>query len=188
MFILAKCMDMEAIPLLRFNFSNAYSPLIGFGSGFLFIFEQGKYKEVDGMEDDINEVLNMLINGTLKCSNYQNIVKSNSLKSNGKIEKDHNYLFEQFKNKEYTNINKIEEVNQDYIPIPNTFKELVEIVSPIFMNPQRFTILVVRPGISDDDFKKLIEKRKENYKYKLNESIVVEHSDDISYWVNRNQN
>ena len=56
------------------------------------------------------------------------------------------------------------------------------------MNPQRFTILVVRPGISDDDFKKLIEKRKENYKYKLNESIVVEHSDDISYWVNRNQN
>ena len=188
MFILAKCMDMEAIPLLRFNFSNAYSPKIGFGSGFLIIFEQGKYKEVNGMEDDINEVLNMLINGTLKCPNYQNIVKSNSLKSNGKIEKDHNYLFEQFKNKEYTNINKIEEVNQDYIPIPNTFKELVEIVSPIFMNPQRFTILVVRPGISDDDFKKLIEKRKENYKYKLNESIVVEHSDDISYWVNRNQN
>jgi len=188
MIILALCMDMEAVPLLRFNLSNAYTPTISIEQGFFYIEEQGKYKEVDGMEDDINEVLNMLINGTLKCPNYQNIVKSFDLKINAKIEKDHNYLFEQFKKKVFSNKNKIEEVNEDFIPIPNTFKELVEIVSPVFINPKRFTILVVRPGISDDDFKKLIEKRKENYKYKLNKSIVVEHTDDISYWVNRNKN
>ena len=183
--ILASCFKMEAIPLLRFNFSNAYSPGISFDDGYFFLFEQGEYKEVDGMEDDINQVFYMLVNGELKCPNYDNIVKSFSLKNNGKVDRDDNYLFDKFKKMASLNENK-KELNQDNIEIPKTFEELVEIVSPIFIKPKRFTFLVVRPGISDEDFQKLISKRKENYKYKPNEAIVVEHTDDIAYWVNRN--
>ena len=137
------------------------------------------------MEDDINQVFYMLVNGELKCPNYDNIVKSFSLKNNGKVDRDDNYLFDKFKKMASLNENK-KELNQDNIEVPKTFEELVEIVSPIFIKPKRFTFLVVRPGISDEDFKKLISKRKENYKYKPNEDIVVEHTDDIAYWVNRN--
>ena len=137
------------------------------------------------MEDDINQVFYMLVNGELKCPNYDNIVKSFSLKNNGKVDRDDNYLFDKFKKMASLNENK-KELNQDNIEVPKTFEELVEIVSHIFIKPKRFTFLVVRPGISDEDFQKLISKRKENYKYKPNEAIVVEHTDDIAYWVNRN--
>ena len=70
------------------------------------------------------------------------------------------------------------------MPIPPTFEELIKEVAPIFTNPKRFTFLVVRPEVSDDDYKKLIEKRKESYKYKLNETLNIVHTEDISYWVN----
>ena len=60
-------------------------------------------------------------------------------------------------------------------------------VSPIFKNPKRFSFLIVRPGISDGDFQKLFKNRSENLKYKLNESIKIEHTVNIDYWVNRQQ-
>lgn len=145
-----------------------------------YIFEQGTYKEVGDMEDDINKVLYQLIKGELDCPNYSQIVES-FIPRNDLIEKNQDNLFKYFINE-----NKLNIVKEDYLDIPNSFKELVEMVSPIFLNPQRFTFLVVRPEISDDDFSKLIKNRQENAKYILNEDIKIEHTKDITYWVNRN--
>ena len=187
MIVLNNCIEKVVKPLLRFNFSNAYSPQtvnIGTQERYFCIYEQGRYKDVDGMEDDINEALYMLINKKLDCPNYMDILNSHFLESNGKIDKDDNYLFEKFKNEK--NLLKTQ-LKVDYLTIPDTFNELIDMVSPVFLEPKRFTFLVVRANVSDEDFEKLISRRKENYKYKLNETISVEHTEDISYWVNRNK-
>ena len=69
--------------------------------------------------------------------------------------------------------------NDDYLPIPGTFEELIKQVSHVFTNPKRFTFLVARPDITDDDYKKIIERRKEKYKYKLNETLNIVHTENM---------
>ena len=180
MIILSSCLDGYASPLLRFEYSNAYSPLISMDDNFFYIMEEGVYKEVTDMEDDINQVLYKMINGELECPNYLNIIKSFTIGGNYKNEKTPDNLFNSF-----ISNNNLNNLKASYLNVPSTFKELVKMVSPIFINPKRFTFLVARPGISDEDFKKLIQNRKENAKYILNDSIKIEHTDDIKYWVNR---
>ena len=184
MLVLSSCMDMFAKPILRFNYSNAYTPEIGIiERNYLTIFERGRYKEIDGMEDDINKVIYDMINGKYKVPNYLDIVYSYFLRGNGKIDKTPEYLFDLFL-KELNPSNFASLKNEEYLPIPPTFEELIKEVAPIFTNPKRFTFLVVRPEVSDDDYKKLIERRKESYKYNLNETVNIVHTEDIAYWVN----
>lgn len=180
--IFKSCMQMVGIPLLRFNYSNSYTPQTYLEDEYFNIIERGRYKEIDGMEDDINKVIYEMINNNINCPNYIDIVKSYLLEGNEEIEKTPDNLFELFKYDLETRKLKEEE---EYLKIPKTWKELIEMVSPIFKNPKRFTFLVVRPEISDDNFKKLIETRKKNLKYKLNELINIEHTDEIDYWVKR---
>ena len=121
-----------------------------------------------------------MINGELECPNYLNIIKSFTIGGNYKNEKTPDNLFNSF-----ISNNNLNNLKASYLNVPSTFKELVKMVSPIFINPKRFTFLVARPGISDEDFKKPIQNRRENAKYILNDSIKIEHTDDIKYWVNR---
>ena len=180
MVVLASCLRGFGTPQLRFEYSNAYTPIIHMEDEEIFgIFEQGTYKEVGDMEDDINKVLNKLVKGELECPNYSNIVQSFML-GNTVVEKNQDNLF-----KEFISENKLNNLKAEYISVPWTFKELVKMVSPIFLNPKRFTFLVVRPGISDSDFTKFIKNRQENAKYILNETMTIEHTDDITYWVNK---
>ena len=134
------------------------------------------------MEDDINEVLYQMINGDIDCPNYSDIVQSYYLKGDGKVEKTPDNLFELFK---YDIDLKTKLKDDTYLEIPKTWKKLIEMVSPIFKEPKRFSFLVVRTGITEKDFKALINNRRENLKYKLNESISIEHTDQIDYWVKR---
>ena len=183
MIALSSCMEMVAVPLLRFNFSNAYTPKIFVKDGFLNIQERGKYKEIDGMEDDINKIIYEMIKGNLTCPNYVNIVKSLVMEEKKKVDKTPENLFEIFLKDLYPeNFENLRD--EQLLPIPGTFEELIQEVSSIFINPKRFTFLVVRPDISDKDLESLIEKRKENYKYELNESINIVHTDNITYWIN----
>ena len=180
MVVLASCLRGFGTPQLRFEYSNAYTPMIHIEDEEIFgIFEQGTYKEVGDMEDDINKVLNKLVKGELECPNYSNIVQSFML-GNTVVEKNQDNLF-----KEFISENKLNNLKAEYISVPWTFKELVKMVSPIFLNPKRFTFLVVRPGISDNDFTKFMKNRQENAKYILNETMTIEHTDDITYWVNK---
>ena len=183
MVVLSSCMNMVAVPLLRFNFSNAYTPQIFVKDGFLNIQERGKYKEIDGMEDDINKIIYEMIRGNLTCPNYVNIVKSLVMREEKEVDKTPENLFEIFLNDLYPgNFENVKD--EEFIPIPRTFEELIQKVATIFTNPKRFTFLVVRPDISDKDFESLIEKRKDNYKYELNETINIVHTDNITYWIN----
>ena len=43
---------------------------------FFILFEQGLYKEVDSMEDDINKVLLDVIEGGIDVKNYKEILES----------------------------------------------------------------------------------------------------------------
>ena len=182
MVILSACMEMSVVPLLRYKYSNAYSPSIFIDKEYINIIERGKYKSIDGMEDDINEVLYQMINGDIDCPNYSDIVQSYYLKGDGKVEKTPDNLFELFK---YDIDLKTKLKDDTYLEIPKTWKKLIEMVSPIFKEPKRFSFLVVRPGIIEKDFQALINNRRENLIYKLNESISIEHTDQIDYWVKR---
>ena len=57
-------------------------------------------------------------------------------------------------------------------------------ISPIFIEPKRYTILIVRNGISDEDFEKMFTERKNNAKYILNDKIQIIHTKDIEYLKN----
>ena len=103
MSFLSNCMAMFGIPLLRFNYSNSYTPQIFVAEGFLNILEMGRYKEVDEMEDDINKIIYGMINGTIKCPNYLNIIKSYILQGNNKVDKTTDYLFNSFLKELYPN-------------------------------------------------------------------------------------
>ena len=176
--ILKGCFDNIAMINLRFNYSNAYHPRISIDESrkLLFIFEQGKYKEIPQMEDDINEVLLGMLNGNVLCENYQNIVKSYKFKDSELMEKTPENLFYNFIEETGEN----EETFKETI-FPETFIEFMKEIDSIFLNPRRYTILVVRNGISDGDFDKMFEDRKNNAKYILNKEIEIEHTKLIDY-------
>ena len=174
--ILQPCLSNIAITSLRFNYSNSYTPYVTMFSNYIYIYEQGRYKDVTQMEDDINEVLSGMINGNLKCENYKDIIKSFKLKGKNKKEKTHNSLFYDYiygKN-DFPPI----DVNYDF---PNNFEDLIKEISPIFKEPKRYTILISRSDLLDEDFNKMFENRQNTAKYILNPTVNIQHTKKIDY-------
>ena len=97
-----------------------------------------------------------------------------------KIERTPDYLFNNFIKEKRVNKNLLKEKSNKI-----SYTELIEKISNTFKNPQRFSILVARSGISDEDFKKMVEKRKQITQYFLNNNIQIEHTDKIDYLKNR---
>ena len=90
------------------------------------------------------------------------------------------------KNPENLFNNFIEETRENEVTfketiIPETFIEFMKEIDSIFLNPRRYSILVVRNGISDGDFDKIFEGWKNNSKYILNKEIEIEHTKNIDY-------
>jgi hypothetical protein len=50
------CFNSIAFNYLRFNYTNGYTPFSAVAYDYFIIYEQGLFKEVDQMEDDINKV------------------------------------------------------------------------------------------------------------------------------------
>ena len=165
--IFSKCFLGNALSILRLNFSNSYSPRVFIENGGFIIFEQGRYKSIGEMEDDINIVLFGMLNGTFQCENYEDIIESHKIKVEEKKEKTSDNLFNEFvTGKKVYNI---------------SYNELIKKVSHIFTEPNRITILIARSDLSDEEYKKLVENRKKNAKYIINEQIKITHTEEINY-------
>ena len=207
--VLMGCLNNIAMIYLRFNYSHSYSPRILMyinekNEFSLVLYEQGRYKEVTEMEEDINGLILGMLNGSIQCENYNNIVESYKIEEVRKFEKSYdNSLFQFFQErdeedqeevekkqeeqKEEENQEEEEEQKEEEVNYPNTFKDFMEKLSPVFTNPQRITVLVARSDLSDEDFKNMVESKKSkiNEKYNLNSTITIEHTDDIYYMKNR---
>ena len=170
------CLENIGKIYLRFEYSHAYHPKIYVENNFLMIFEQGRYREPIEYEDEINEVLLKMIKGDVKCHNYKDIVKSYKMKNIEIREKNPENLFNEFISR-----NSDEGSNNDYsnINFPKTFLKLMKKLSPIFIQPKRYTILVSRYDLPDNTFKEMMKKRKETAKYILNENIKIFYTDNI---------
>ena len=174
--ILQACLNNIGMTSLRLNYSDAYTPSISIYSNLIYIYEQGRYKEVTQMEDDINEVLLGMINGNIKCENYKDIIKSYKLKGKKKTEKTYNSLFNDYIYGKYDY-----PPYEDDIKYPDNFEDLIKEIAPIFTEPKRYTILISRSDMMDEDFNKLFENRTKNSKYIINPKINIEHTKDIDY-------
>ena len=175
------CFQVIAFDYLRFNYSNAYTPSIYIRDKSFIIFEQGLFKEVDQMEDDINNVLLGVINGTINVSNYNEILQSFLLDEKKKTEKDMDYLFEKFiQGNDKLENNELESGELNDISPPQSFKDLVDILAPMFTAPKRTTILIARNTLSDEEFKKMYQKRSEIKEYPLNKTINITHIDNFT--------
>ena len=170
--IFRACFHVIAINYLRFNYSNVYSPKILIQKNFLCVLEQGLYKEVDQMEDDLNKVLLDVFEGKINVNNYKEIAESYTTQEKAKKEKTLDNLFDEFvKTYQDNNI-----VNIDNFKAPETFKELVDIIAPIFREPNRTTVLITRNNLSEEDFKKMFERRSKIRQYILNNNITINHT------------
>ena len=170
------CFQNIAINYLRFNYSNAYTPSASIGGRYFIIFERGLYKDVDQMEDDINNVLLDIIEGKIDVKNYNEIRESQSFQLARNNEKNFDKLFFDF----VYNISTFTP-NKKNITYPQNFKELVNIISPVFINPKRITILIAKNDLSDEGFQKMFNKRSEIKSYSLNNNININHTIDINY-------
>jgi hypothetical protein len=175
--IFLSCLNVPSLEYLRFNRTNVYTPIISYKNNMFQIYEAGVTKEVDIMEDDINNFLLDIIEGKIKSSNYERIRESYLVNQEIKNEKTFDFLFDQFiadiLTKKFPSSQS--EENKNKLDIPKTFEELVEKISPVLIKPKRITVLVARKNISDDDFKKMFEKKKNIKKYPLNKDISIEH-------------
>ena len=165
--IFVKCFFGTGNSILRLNLSNSYFPKVNIERGSFMIFEQGRYKSVGEMEDDINKVLFGMINGTIQCENYEDIIESLKIKADEKKEKTSDNLFNEF---------VIRKTLEDF-----SYDELVKKISHIFIEPYRITILVARSDLPDDEYKAFVENRKKNAKYIINEQINITHTEEINY-------
>ena len=180
--ILKGCLENIGKIYLRFELSHGYHPHFYVEKNFLMIFEQGRYKEVTQMEDEINEILLGMINGKIKCDNYKDIVKSYKILNENINEKNPANLFNEF----ISENNNEKELNYKKIKFPKTFKKFMKKISSIFIDPKRYTILINRYDMSDKEFKELMEKRKQKSKYILNENIRIIYTDNIEFLKPRN--
>jgi hypothetical protein len=178
------CFQSIALNYLRFNYTNGYTPISTVQYDYFIIIEQGLFKEVDQMEDDINKVLLDLIEGKINLSSYNDIKQSYLYKGEVKKEKNMDYFFDKFleehdkTEKEESNTLKL----NDEIKIPETFKELVDIMAPMFTQPKRTTILIARNTLSDADFDKMYQRRSQIKEYLLNKTISIVHTQEITPW------
>ena len=148
--IFGKCFLGIGKSILRLNYSNSYTPKAYIQKGSFMIFEQGRYKSAGEMEDDINKVLFGMLNGTIQCENYEDIIESHKIKSEEKMEKTPDNLFIEFiTGKALYNI---------------SFNELIKKISHIFTDPTRISVLISRSDLTDEEYKKLVENRKKKCK------------------------
>ena len=180
--VLKGCLEKIVKINLRFKYSHSYHPKIYLENNFLMIFEQGRYKEPTQMEDEINEVLSGMIEGNIKCDNYKDIVKSYKLKQ-GKKEKNPLSLFKKFIGRD-----DFENEDNDYIKkkMPKSFGKFVKKISSIFTEPERYTILVTRNDMPDREFNEIMNRRKQNAKYILNENVKIIYNNNIEFLKPRN--
>lgn len=127
------------------------------------------------MEDDINKVLLGMINGTIQCENYNDIIESYKLKANETKEKTSEYLFNNFIKKKVNNIELKDVIYH------NTLSELMKEISPVFLEPKRYTMLIARKDLSDEDYEEMVKNRINTAKYIINENITIEHTKKIDY-------
>ena len=87
------------------------------------------------------------------------------------------YFFDKFTDehdkgeKEESNTLKINEETK----IPETFKELVDIMAPMFTQPKRSTILIARNTLTKKEYNAMIRKRSQIKEYVLNKNITISH-------------
>ena len=95
---------------LRFEYNNSYTPMNSFEDDSFTIYEQGLYKEVDQMEDDINKVLLDIIEGRITIQNFKEIWESFFGEGfDRKEEKNLDNLFDKFvtdENNQFNNLNE----------------------------------------------------------------------------------
>ena len=168
--IFQACFTNIALNYLRFNYTNGYTPSVLLERGYFIIYEQGLYKEVDSMEDDINKVLMDVIEGRINVQNYKEILDSYNLNIETKIEKTFDNLFDDFTSEEETPNGYL---NDEVLP--KTFAELVEIVKPVFINPTRISILIARNTLTKKEYDAMILKRSQIKEYVLNKNITISH-------------
>ena len=177
--VFGACFSQIVLNYLRFNNTNAYSPLVVVKSNFFIIFEQGLFKEVDQMEDDINKVLfDTIINKINEPLNFKEIKESFITKEKAKEEKTIDNLFEDFIKDKNLNELDINDLNN----IEN-FSELIDQLSNYFINPKRYSILIARKDLSDEDFNKMFERRSKIENYSLNKNITITHTTNITYTI-----
>ena len=174
------CLQNIAMIYLRFNYSNAYTPRVLYYYDSIGIYEQGRYKEVTDMEEDIDKVIYGMMNNTIQCENYKEIVDSYKITADIKHEKSYDTLVSRFFY-EYDFEDRRSEEKE--ISFPKNFKDFMKFLSPIFTNPKRIAVLMARSDMSDEDFEEMVENKKmnTNEKYILNNSIIIENTDDIYY-------
>lgn len=168
--IFKECFQNIALNYLRFNYTNGYTPLVMLNGQIFIIYEQGLYKEVDSMEDDINRVLLDVVEGRIDVQNFKEIYESYNLNIEAKKEKNMDNLFDDFISEEE---NKNSYLNNE--AVPKSFSELVEIIKPILINPTRLSILIARNTLSDEDYKAMLLKRSQINEYILNKNISITH-------------
>ena len=277
--VLIGCLESISLEHLRYKKSNAYKPVIQYLDNTLYIYEQGNYKDISQMEDDLNTVLKEMIEETIQCEHYTDIVDSYEIEEINKKEKTPSYLFDNWisgKEENKINLRKIEEgeeidpyaerdecestyhpkgwndckgkgtytnewtccffdgkrptepnqtycadvwttdlnprerrrevernitngnywawddyqapfilknmicSDEDVSKLPSTFKGFIKYISPIFLEPSRYTILLVRGDISEESFNKMYnDRKKSNQFYMLNETIEIDHIKDM---------
>ena len=141
------------------------------------IYEQGRYKEPDIMEKEIEELLLDIINGKIVCDNYNDIVTSFKTKQDEKIEKDLDNLFNEFITGKFTNDENVNPYLQSEFPY--NFKDLMEQISYVFTEPKRYAILVYRSDISNYNYNRNIQKKKKNNVYLLNKKMRIFNTEKI---------
>ena len=174
------CLQNIAMIYLRFNYSNAYTPRVLNFYDYIGIYEQGRYKEVTDMEEDIDKVIYGMMNNTIQCENYKEIVDSYKITADIKHEKSYDTLVSRFFY-EYDFEDRRSEEKE--ISFPKNFKDFMKFLSPIFTRPKRIAVLMARSDMSDEDFEEMVENKKmnTNEKYILNNSIIIENTDNIYY-------
>ena len=184
--VFMQCLYNIGMIYLRFNYSNGYGVTIYRYDDSVIIYEQGRYREVTQMEDDINKVFQGMLSGEIQCENYKDIVDSleiAKIENNATREKTYEGLVSDFFY-EGEFIYYDDEVEEE-VYYPDNFNDFMKILSPVFTEPKRYSILIARSDISDVDYQKMVENRKNYKNYIINSSIAVEHTEDICYMKNK---
>ena len=171
------CMEAITRVNLRLEKMHSYHPNIFVEQNFFMIYEQGRYKEPDIMEKEIEELLLDIINGKIVCDNYNDIVTSFKTKQDEKIEKDLDNLFNEFITGKFTNDENVNPYLQSEFPY--NFKDLMEQISYVFTEPKRYAILVYRSDISNYNYNRNIQKKKKNNVYLLNKKMRIFNTEKI---------
>ena len=182
--ILKNCMDAIARVNLRFEKMHSYHPNIFVENNFFMLYEQGRYKEPNQMEEEIDELLLDIINGKITCENYNDIVTSFKIKQEEKIEKNIDNLFNEFITGTFTNDENVNSYLES--EFPDTFQELMNEISSVFTEPKRYTILIYRSDIPHKYYEKIIRRKKRRNVYILNKNVSIFNTDNIAILKPRN--